>query len=668
MNKKKNIQEELIKIHTEKAQYELQKLKQSFRWKVGDAIARFIEFFLFRKPEKLSVDFIEDHLYTIDKLNAEREAKEKKTNLPTNIDHIYFLVSDDDCENSIFGDTHVANDFAKTLNLFFIYAKISLVKHNENFVIEPNSILINMLWQTELPASKNNYFSIAWIRNYADKWAENSYFLQYDTYLCSSQKIVDYIKSLTEKPVYLFPIGANEKRLSYYKPINNKIVFVGNKWNEERIIDRFLKTTKHKVEAYGKGRANKTIKNEDIPNLYQKSKIVIDAANETTLKWQSLNSRVFKAIAVGRLVLTNSIEAAKLFKNEIPVYKDEVDLEKQISFYLNNDVAYNEIVRGLATELLSEHDYSLRAFELKHILASKINIAIKIAATEENKQQFGDWYFAKSLAKSFSYYQHKVRIDCRENWNNAEAINDDLVIVLRGLHAYEPIESQCNFMWLISHPESVTVNEMEQYQHCFIASDFHYKILEAQGVKNISTLLQCTDRDLFYPLHDNEPKEEALLFVGNSRNVYRKAVKYAIELGMPIHVYGAGWKQFIPAKYIKAEFVPNEKLNELYNRYQIVLNDHWDDMLDFGYANNRMFDVVASGALLLSDKIKELKQFPSGLFVYKNKASFKAKIHEIKYSTTKINNSVLHTHSYNNFKIRAQDILSQYYKYNEKMV
>jgi len=668
MSKKKNIQEELIKIHTEKAQYELQKLKQSFRWKVGNAIARFIEFFLIRKPEKLSIDFIEDHLYTIDKLNAEREAKEKKTNLPTNIDHIYFLVSDDDCENSIFGDTHVAADFVGRLGLLYKQENLHLVKHDKRFSIPPNSILISMLWQTELPASKNNYFSIAWIRNYADKWAENSYFLQYDIYLCSSQKIVDYIKSLTEKPVYLFPLAANAQRFWHLELNNNNIVFVGNKWKEERLIDRFLKTTKHKVEAYGKGRANKTIKNKDIPNLYQNSKIVIDAANETTLKWQSLNSRVFNAIAAQRLVLTNSLEAAKLFKNEIPVYKDEADLEKQISFYLNNETAYNQKVVALCRELLFKHDYAHRSEELEHIFASKINIAIKIAATEENKQQFGDWYFAKSLAKNFNYYQHQVRIDCRENWNNAEAVNDDLVIVLRGLRAYEPIENQCNFMWLISHPESVTVNEMEQYQHCFIASDFHYKKLEAQGVENISMLPQCTDTDLFHPLHNNKPKEEALLFVGNSRNVYRKSVKYAIELGMPIHVYGAGWKQFIPTKYIKAEFVPNEKLNELYNRYQIALNDHWDDMLDFGYANNRIFDVAASGTTLLSDKPKETEDILPAHFYYKDKASFKTKVDQIKNSIININNTVLHTDSFHSFKNRAQDILSQYYEYNEEVV
>lgn len=668
MNKKKNIQRQLVKIHSEKAAYELAKLKQSFRWRSGNAIARFIEILLFRKREKLSIDFIEEHLATITKLSVEEKDIEEKTKLPTKISHIYFLVSDDDLNNSIFGDTYVANDFASSLKLLFKTTQIKLVKHNEQFIIEPQSALINMLWQTKLPTFTDSYFSIAWIRNYADKWTENTDFLKYDVYLCSSEKIVDFIKPLTDKPVYLFPIAANTDRFKPSKPTTNQIVFVGNKWKEERAIDRFLKTTNHKVATYGKNRENKIIRNADIPKLYGNSKIILDAANETTLKWQSLNSRVFNAIASKRLVLSNSIEATKLFKNRIPVYKIESDLEQQISFYLNNTTNYDEETEELFNELQHHHTFNHRAKELKLILSPKIKIAIKIAASENNKNGFGDWYFAKSLAKNFKYYGHQVRIDCRENWMNLNAANDDLIIVLRGLKAYETIKSQVNFMWLISHPEDVTINEIKQYQHCFIASEFHFEKLQEQNISNISLLHQCSDVNLFYRLNNVVEKKQALLFVGNSRNVYRKSVKYAIELGIPIHVYGSGWKQFIPAKHIKAEFVPNEKLNEIYNSYAIVLNDHWADMLDYGYASNRMFDVAASGAVLLSDQPKQAENLLDGIYYYNNKASFKTTVQQLKNNVDlKNKKSAQQVYNLHSFKKRAQHILHQYYKINEKM-
>lgn len=38
----------------------------------------------------------------------------------------------------------------------------------------------------------------------------------------------------------------------------------------------------------------------------------------------------------------------------------------------------------------------------------------------------------------------------------------------------------------------------------------------------------------------------------------------------------------------------------------MVLNDHWDDMREEGFVSNRIFDVLATGARLLSDEVAGL--------------------------------------------------------------
>jgi spore maturation protein CgeB len=38
-----------------------------------------------------------------------------------------------------------------------------------------------------------------------------------------------------------------------------------------------------------------------------------------------------------------------------------------------------------------------------------------------------------------------------------------------------------------------------------------------------------------------------------------------------------------------------------------VLNDHFPDMADWGFVNNRVFDAVASGARVLSDHVEGLE-------------------------------------------------------------
>jgi len=128
-----------------------------------------------------------------------------------------------------------------------------------------------------------------------------------------------------------------------------------------------------------------------------------------------------------------------------------------------------------------------------------------------------------------------------------------------------------------------------------------------------------------------------------------------------------GWKQFIPVKYIKAEFVANEKLFELYNQYDIVLNDHWEDMLNYGYVSNRLFDAAACGAQILSDCPKESEHLLPNIHYYHDQASFKTQIETIR--TTTESNDLSHYYTVCNqhtFDKRAETILHKYYNLKHK--
>jgi len=676
---KKEIKDQLIEIHTQEAKRHVQKIKQSFRWKAGNAFARLIEVLLFRKKEKLSIDFLEEHLQIIEQLTLQANKKSKenqKSFFFKNPQKIIFLVSDTNIEASVYGDTHVAHDLKLALKENYPNLTCTLANYKNEVDFDANDVVINMLWDTTLFNNKaqSNSFKIGWIRNYPDRWIANPSFLGYDLFLCSSQKIQDYIQQHTQLPVYLFPIGANVNRFQPNEHISksSKIVFVGNKWKENRPIESFLKknqSIKQLLEVYGRGWdkevdnniAKGSINNQKIPELYQDAHIILDAANETTQKWASLNSRVFNAIASKKIVLTDSAEATQLFKYPIPVYQNVEELSKKIEKFSVDTQIYKAVSHQLYQELKSHHTYNHRARSLQLILAPKINIALKIAPKQEQQKHFGDLYFAQALAKAFKKYGHQVEIDVFEDWYKAEVRQADLVIVLRGLRAYRPLEQQCNFMWLISHPEEVSLQEIQQYQHCFLASDYHFQKLQAQEITHISVLNQCTDAEVFVKKASYK-KNKKLLFVGNSRNVFRKSVKYALNCGYDINVYGIGWKQFIPVKYIKAEFVDNDKLFKLYNQYDIVLNDHWEDMLTHGYASNRLFDASACGAKILSDCPKGTENILPGIHYYSDQTSFKNQIETIRAKEENYNLShyyeVCNQHT---FDKRAETILHKYY-------
>ena len=135
-------------------------------------------------------------------------------------------------------------------------------------------------------------------------------------------------------------------------------------------------------------------------------------------------------------------------------------------------------------------------------------------------------------------------------WNDSSDSIGDTVIVLRGLSYYKPKVQHFNIMWNISHSDLVSLNEYELYDHVFIASKYWTEQLKDKVKVPVECMWQCTDINKFYPEY-NEKYKSDLLFVGNSRKVYRKILKDLLPTEHNLSVYGADWGGLINKKYIK---------------------------------------------------------------------------------------------------------------------
>jgi spore maturation protein CgeB len=63
--------------------------------------------------------------------------------------------------------------------------------------------------------------------------------------------------------------------------------------------------------------------------------------------------------------------------------------------------------------------------------------------------------------------------------------------------------------------------------------------------------------------------------------------------------------------------VPNEELPAIYRAAGVVLNDHWDDMRTRGFLSNRLFDLAACGARIVTDEIVGLADvFGTSILTY----------------------------------------------------
>ena len=236
-----------------------------------------------------------------------------------------------------------------------------------------------------------------------------------------------------------------------------------------------------------------------------------------------------------------------------------------------------------------------------------LRFALKIGCpTPAEKEEWGDYHMARSLGLALERLGCRYRIDFLNEWDSVDEV-DDVNLVFRGLSEFRPPEGSVNLMWLISHPDKVTEAELQCFDHVFIASNSYAAELQNSLAGRVSPLLQCTDPELFRPDPSARPKYNAL-FVGNSRNVFRRAVKDAVEQGIDITVVGTRWRQFISSKLIKGENIPNAELAQHYAAARVVLNDHWPDMRDRGFVSNRIFDVLACGAPLVSDEVAGLPE------------------------------------------------------------
>ena len=544
--------------------------------------------------------------------------------------HIAFAVSNKG-DNIAEGDYFTALELAKEFEKFGWNVSFLSRKHKEWYNLNENiDLLITLIDSYDINKIKTNkkVITIAWARNWFDRWVKNRSFNNYDFVFASSQKACEFIKKHSNKDAILFPIATNEKRFSqkeYDEKYKCDYCFTGSYWNDKRDIIEKLNPANlpfkfhiygknwekiDKFKPYFKGFINYT----DMPKVYSNTKIVIDDANRVTKPFASVNSRVFDAFGSGVLVITNGkLGSLELFDGKLPYYESSEELEELLNKYLSNEQSRKNKIEELQKFILTNHTYNVRAKFFKNFLKDifiKKSIIINIPVPKwEVAKEWGDFYFAKSLKKYFIRRGYRCEIQILPDWNNKNLF-EDVVFVLRGLSKYNIRNYHFNIMWNISHPDKIEKFEYDSFDYVYISSNYwseHIKdILKKMNSSTfVSPLLQCTDSEVFK--HIDTKEDIDILFVGNSRKVFRKIIKDLLPIKYDVHIYGTLWEEFIDNRYIKGVNIPNDELYKYYNRAKIVLNDHWEDMKEKGFISNRIFDVSACAKFIITDEVKGLK-------------------------------------------------------------
>ncbi|MBW1996576.1 MAG: glycosyltransferase family 1 protein [Deltaproteobacteria bacterium] len=208
----------------------------------------------------------------------------------------------------------------------------------------------------------------------------------------------------------------------------------------------------------------------------------------------------------------------------------------------------------------------------------------------ERRLMWGDYWVKYELAREFSSKGFAV-------------VDKDPEVILH-LFGSPPKarfpDHTLNIVWLYSHPDLVTPENLKQFRRIYCASqDFIPRLVE-MGYENVELMLPSTSKR---PL--SLPPRHDIVFLGNARASRRDGRAIVRDMGdtpYDFKVWGNLWEKILPRKYYGGRYWDYRTLEHLYASARITLTDHHPDMAREGFVSNKVFDVLASGGFVVSDK------------------------------------------------------------------
>lgn len=244
----------------------------------------------------------------------------------------------------------------------------------------------------------------------------------------------------------------------------------------------------------------------------------------------------------------------------------------------------------------------------------------------------GDFFLANDLKQGLEKLGYKVEFRFREDYDNLKLGNAGNVLYFKGYYNFE-------------HLPAVKDDGRKRVLYVYYVEGLNFDILnEADVVASASRKFindvviprgrptvyvpQFTNPERFKPAEVEEDKQYPVLFVGSNHSGFgRKSVHYAEFAGVDLSVFGKFWEKNLPPAFLKGQYIDNNELYRYYANAGIVLNDHRQDMVFYGFVSNRIYDVTASGGFVFTDYMPEIVEaYGDSVATYKDFDEFEEKL------------------------------------------
>jgi len=381
----------------------------------------------------------------------------------------------------------------------------------------------------------------------------------------------NHIEALNNLGVIAFHVGATDEAISYFR--------------------KTLRIDQDYVEAIENLAKCLELKNEflEAVKLYRR-----------VLKLGNVNTNILNSIGNCFIQLQQLKAAYDVYKKSFQIDGNQGDVK---SFLQELEILIrSQEKRGVpgGIPLLVTHQ------KLKQLLAKdKYRIQIvsfsDFETNEERRLRWGDYWVKWELQKEFAKLGHIV-VDK----------DPDIILHLFGVPIKGLPEAAYKIIWIHSHPDMVSPDILRQYDQIYCLSPTFLKKISEWGFE-AELLVGGTAKT---PI--NTERRYDIVFVGNAKGPSgRKIIRDLGKTSYKFKAWGEGWENILPPENYDGLYYDNEKLAELYASSTIVLNDHHNDMRREGFLNPRIFDVFASGSLVISDAIEGVESvFGDALPIY----------------------------------------------------
>jgi glycosyltransferase involved in cell wall biosynthesis len=261
------------------------------------------------------------------------------------------------------------------------------------------------------------------------------------------------------------------------------------------------------------------------------------------------------------------------------------------------------------------------------LAARRIGIAVGIRNWRD-APAWGDLHFARAVQRQLEQAGYPSRVHILPDWTGDASARDDVSLHLFGLAARPRLAGQLTLLWIVSHPDRVTDELTSTADRIYVASDSFARELAGRSSVPVAPLHQATDEVRFHP--DPTGPHHEVLFVGNSRGVRRDILADLVPTTFDLAVYGRWAPDRMDPAYLRGELIPNSDLHRYYSSADVVLNDHWPDMRAAGFLSNRLYDALASGACVVSDRVAGIEEeFDGAVATYSDAGGLRLLIREL---------------------------------------